>query len=130
MIILCIALIIDLEECLQHQCVLTPESNEGNFFLLPNLIRSDIREHRPGIRFELELLFTDAVTCDPLSDLWVTLWQSDALGYYSGYTGINPLLELNPGHVSPTDNSTFLRGAQQTDPQGRVRFVTVQPGKL
>ena len=115
---------------LQHQCQLTPQSIDGPFYLDKNMIRQEIREYRPGIPFKLILHFNDANSCQPLQGLWIVIWQCDAIGYYSGYTKINPSVTYNSDHGTPTDNSTFLRGAQQTDQDGMVQFQTVLPGNI
>jgi protocatechuate 3,4-dioxygenase beta subunit len=60
----------------------------------------------------------------------VDVWHCDALGSYSGFesasTGGAP---GGPGGGSgPTDDKTYLRGAQVTNSDGIVEFVTVYPG--
>ena len=112
---------------LQHQCVLTPESSEGPYYLPNELIRSDIREDREGLPFKLKMTFTDVNTCEPLSNVSVDIWQCDASGDYSGYITAVPTSSL---HTEPTDNKTFLRGIQTTDKDGKVEFMTIFPGKF
>ena len=115
----------------QHQCELTPQSIEGPFYNDTNIIRSQIRDYRPGVPFELNLFFTDANTCKPMTGLWITIWQCDAIGYYSHYTKINPSVIYTSGvHANSTDDSTFLRAAQQTDKNGQVKFETLLPGSF
>ena len=110
---------------LQHQCVLTPESSEGPYYLQTNLIRSDVREDREGLPFKLRMTFTDINTCEPLRNVSVDIWQADAGGEYSGYVEAVPTTSL---HTKPTDSKTFLRGIQMTDKNGKVEFTTIFPG--
>ena len=110
---------------LQHQCVLTPESSEGPYYLPNHLIRKDITEDREGLPFLLRMTFTDVNTCEPLSNVSVDIWQCDASGEYSGYIHAEPTTSL---HTQPTDNKTFLRGIQMTDKDGRVEFNSIFPG--
>ena len=140
-LVLCVQLIII--ECLkncqvhqrQHQCEIRPQTAEGPYYLDRNLNRSHISEYRPGIPFKLSLFFTDSKTCEPILELWAIIWQGDAIGLYSGYTRVDPTLfngtltgaDRNR-HVEASDNATFLRGAQQTDQDGKVEFITVLPG--
>ncbi|XP_054155493.1 uncharacterized protein LOC128953966 [Oppia nitens] len=110
---------------LQHQCVLTPEGTEGPYYLPRNLIRRDIREDRQGLPFRLKLTITDVNSCEPLRNVSVDIWQCDASGKYSGYIGHRP---TSVQHAQPTDNTTFLRGVQITDDNGRAEFNTIFPG--
>ncbi len=99
----------------QADCVLTPEMTEGPYFLDLDMIRSDITEGRPGTPLTLDLTVVDAGTCLPLKDAAVDIWHADAGGDYSGVG-------------SAPRNSTFLRGVQMTDAEGRARFETIYPG--
>lgn len=102
-------------------CRFTPEQTEGPFFLDTQLERSDIRSNhsdgsvRPGVPLILDLR-VQAVRdgrCTPLAGAVVDVWHCDAAGVYSGIDGAK---------------TTFLRGYQTTDSQGRVRFQTIYPG--
>ncbi|XP_054155504.1 uncharacterized protein LOC128953975 [Oppia nitens] len=110
---------------LQHQCVLTPESSEGPFYLPYHLTRRDVREDREGLPFVLKLTVTDVNTCEPLNNVTVDIWQADASGEYSGYVRASP---SGGGHSPPSDNATFLRGIQMTDQNGQAEFMTIFPG--
>ena len=105
---------------LQHQCVLTPESTEGPYYLPNQFIRRDIREDRQGLPFKLKLTLTDVNTCEPLSNISVDIWQCDANGHYSG---------VGDGQPIESDKGTFLRGIQMTDNNGKTEFLTIFPGK-
>lgn len=99
----------------QADCVLTPETTEGPFFLDLDMVRSDITEGRPGTPLTVNLTVVDADTCMPRKDAAVDIWHADASGEYSGVGG------------APR-SSTFLRGVQITDAEGRAKFETIYPG--
>jgi protocatechuate 3,4-dioxygenase beta subunit len=92
----------------------------------------------------------------PVADAVVEIWHCDAGGVYSGFesgstggddTGDGPGPPPDGGQpqghagetsdgsysqgvpeASPTDDGTYLRGAQVTDADGVVRFTTIYPG--
>lgn len=72
-------------------------------------------------------------TCEPLTGAALTIWNCNATGFYSSYTGINPnTVELLDGWTTrtdgTTDDETFLRGIQLTDSEGMAEFLTIFPG--
>lgn len=105
-------------------CSLTAEQTEGPYYFDVDAIRRDLREGRPGTRLNLTLRVRDAAECVPLENAVVDLWHCDALGVYSGFESASQ----GPGGGGPTDEETYLRGAQVTDANGIARFVTVYPG--
>jgi protocatechuate 3,4-dioxygenase beta subunit len=94
-------------------CVLTPETTEGPYYLDLNRVRSDITEGRPGTPLELAIAVVDADACEPIKDAAVDVWHCDAGGTYSGVAG---------------ESGIFLRGTQVTGPNGRAAFQTIFPG--
>lgn len=96
-------------------CVLTPEQDEGPFYIDLARVRRDITEGRPGVPLALALTVVDAETCEPIRDAAVDIWHCDALGLYSGVEG--------------RENETFLRGIQLTDANGLAEFATIYPGQ-
>ncbi len=98
-------------------CVLTPEQDEGPFYIDLARVRRDIVENRHGVPLALALTVVDANTCEPLRDAAVDVWHCDALGTYSG--------EPSEGSAS----ETYLRGIQLTDAKGRAEFATIYPGQ-
>ncbi len=129
---------------LETKCILTPEGGEGPYYLsYPELIRSDIREDRQGLKLKLKFTLTDVTKCEPIRNASIDVWQADPYGFYSSYTKNSPdakrrrrraavdeaKLALGVPHSPPTDNTTFLRGVQFTDDEGRAEFTTVFPGK-
>ena len=95
-------------------CTLTAEQTEGPYWFDVDKIRTDIREDREGAELRLAIRVRDAEGCAPLHNAVVELWHADAGGVYSGF-----------------DSGTgedFLRGAQVTNGDGIVEFITVYPG--
>jgi protocatechuate 3,4-dioxygenase beta subunit len=98
-------------------CLLTPEQEEGPFYIDLAQVRQDIVENRPGVPLTLALTVVDSDTCKPLRDAAVDIWHCDALGVYSG--------EPSEG----SEGETYLRGIQLTDGNGRAVFATIYPGQ-
>ncbi|HXJ65236.1 MAG TPA: intradiol ring-cleavage dioxygenase [Actinomycetota bacterium] len=96
-------------------CVLTPEQTEGPFYLPDEALRSDVTEGLPGTALRLDLTVADASTCAAIPNATVEVWQADAAGDYSGFGG-------------GASSSTFLRGGQVSDVNGKVAFDTIYPG--
>jgi len=127
-------------------CVLAREETQGPYWFDVDSIRRDIREERPGTRLDLVLRVQDMSACEeggeaaPVADAVVEVWHCDAGGVYSGFeSGGGPPggeeADTSDGsysegvpEASPTDDATFLRGAQVTDADGVVRFTTIYPG--
>jgi protocatechuate 3,4-dioxygenase beta subunit len=134
-------------------CSLTSESIEGPYYLDYLLMRRNVVEDRTGVRLTLRLRVIDSRTCRPIRNAGVEIWHCDALGVYSGYTATgsgggggtppsgNPSTPPsgnpsgpppdggNPGgHVTPTDDLTYLRGIQISDHNGYVTFTSIVPG--
>jgi protocatechuate 3,4-dioxygenase beta subunit len=105
----------------ETSCVLTPAQTEGPFFFDTGLSRSDIRESKAGVLLELSLRVVDADGCTPLAGAWVEVWHADAAGIYSAF-------DRADGNSADAAGETFLRGVQQTDAEGRARFVSIYPG--
>jgi protocatechuate 3,4-dioxygenase beta subunit len=106
-------------------CTLTAEETEGPYYFDADSIRSDIREDREGTRLRLAIRVRDADSCEPLKNAVVDLWHCDALGSYSGFEAASG---GGPGGGGRTDDEKYLRGAQVTNADGIVEFVTVYPG--
>jgi protocatechuate 3,4-dioxygenase beta subunit len=88
---------------------------------LAGINRSDIRSSfagmagtAGGVPLDLEIsLIGAAGACAPLPGWGVYLWHNDARGDYSLYS---------------LPNANYLRGLQQSDAKGVVRFKTILPG--
>jgi protocatechuate 3,4-dioxygenase beta subunit len=94
---------------------LTPEQEEGPFYVALEKVRRTITLGRPGVPLHLRIkvvttagrLVTNAA-CD--------IWQCDALGVYSDESS------------QSTAGQTWLRGVQLTGSDGIAEFVTIYPG--
>jgi protocatechuate 3,4-dioxygenase beta subunit len=100
---------------------LTPEAEEGPFYLPDELVRSNIREDQAGVGLDLTFRVMDSDTCEPLENAAVDVWHCNGIGDYSGEG------QAAEG-LHPTDSNTYLRGIQLTDARGRCRFTTIIPG--
>lgn len=98
-------------------CILAPVETAGPYYVLGELIRSDVTEGQAGVDLYLDVQYIDINTCEPVSGLYIDIWNCNATGVYSG-------VESGQGGL----NSTFLRGIQKTDDDGVVAFETLFPG--
>lgn len=113
-------------------CSATPEETAGPFpgdgSNGPNVlddtgvVRSDIRSSfagltgtAEGIPLTVTLTIISAADCAPLPGRAVYLWHCDREGRYSLYS-------------AGTTDRNYLRGVQETDAEGKVRFTTIFPG--
>ncbi len=102
-------------------CDLTPEADEGPFYLPDELVRDDIREDHAGVLLRLRFHVMNANTCEPLKNAAVDIWHCDALGDYSG-------VSKRAEGEQTDDSSTFMRGIQVTGADGWCDFTTIVPG--
>lgn len=80
-----------------------------------SLVRKDIRGDRTGIELDVEITILDqSQSCLPLEGALVDIWHCDKDGNYSEYSGYT--------------SSSFLRGRQVADENGKVAFTTIFPG--
>jgi protocatechuate 3,4-dioxygenase beta subunit len=110
-------------------CILTPELDQGPFFVDERLERSDLLagETAPGITsgsplvLELGVYGVSGATCSPLTGALVDIWHADVNGLYS---------DTASGFIQPTDTTgeTFLRAYQVVGADGVVTFQTIYPG--
>jgi protocatechuate 3,4-dioxygenase beta subunit len=97
-------------------CSLTPEQEEGPFYVALEQIRSNIVGGMTGVRLKLLITIIDSSTCKPLKGAAVDIWQANAIGTYSD--------ENQEG----TSGQTWLRGVQFTNARGLATFTTIYPG--
>ncbi|OCK85613.1 aromatic compound dioxygenase [Lepidopterella palustris CBS 459.81] len=100
-------------------CILTPEITIGPYYVLGELIRSNITENQPGIPVHLEMQFIDVNSCEPVPNLLVDIWAANSTGVYSG-------IDTSSGQGGL--NTTYLRGVQPTSSDGVAEFDTIFPG--
>jgi protocatechuate 3,4-dioxygenase beta subunit len=98
---------------------------EGPYYFDVDSIRRDIREDREGTDLRLLIRVQDAEACTPIESAVVEIWHCDAGGLYSGFELAS---QGGVGGSGPTDEETYLRGAQVTNSDGQVEFLTVYPG--
>jgi len=103
-------------------CVTSPEETAGPF---PIKTPADwVRENIIGDRAGVPLMMTFTIqntndNCSPLQGALVDIWQCDAKGNYSEYSG-----QLDGNFT----NNHFLRGRQTTDANGNASFISIYPG--
>lgn len=111
-------------------CQLYPEATEGPFYVeTPELNRADLLEGETSptildaipLSLVMKLNRLNGSTCGPAQGVRVAIWQCDAEGVYSA-------LESNFIQMVDTSDAKFLRGYQDTDASGTVRFQTIYPG--
>ena len=118
-----------------NMCLLTPEQAEGPFFINAP-VRHDIREDRTGARLNLNIKVVRADGCAPVPGAIAEIWHCDAAGRYSAYpenlsrSPFETMMFLGDvdGHVEPTNEKRYLRGAQAADAAGDISFTTIVPG--
>jgi protocatechuate 3,4-dioxygenase beta subunit len=97
-------------------CTLIAEQEVGPFYVAYDRVREDIVGGAVGLPLELEITVISSLTCKPITNAAVDIWQCDAEGVYSSESSEN------------TVGQTFLRGVQFTDKLGQVTFRTIYPG--
>ena len=114
------------------ECGPTPRQGEGPYLTPDSLLRSDIREDRPGVPVHFTLYIKDDFWCTPIEGAAVDVWHSDALGQYSGI--VNELIDPDSlrlsGETNDMTGTSFLRGHQVSDANGKVEFTTIYPVHL
>lgn len=126
-----------------NACVMAHEETQGPYWFDVDSIRSDIREDRQGSPLDLAIRVEDS-GCSPMSNAVVDIWHCDASGVYSGFesastgggggapggpnSGGGSTDQYGDSEATPTDDDTFLRGAQVTNTDGIVQFQTIYPG--
>src|SRR5579883_3511040 len=93
-------------------CSLTPEQEEGPFYVAGQMLRQDVTNGKAGVPLRLRLTVQASTSCKPLANASVDIWHADATGNYSSGSG----------------DQLFLRGTQLTDASGAVEFNTIYPG--
>ncbi|KAK1754266.1 Intradiol ring-cleavage dioxygenase [Echria macrotheca] len=108
-----------------RSCVLSPEVTEGPYYVAGEYIRSNIIEEQAGVPLTLDLQVIDIDTCEPLSGAYLEIWHCNSTGVYGGVSAAG---NGNSDTDKANLNATWLRGAQQTSPDGVAEFETVFPG--
>ncbi|KAK0459155.1 aromatic compound dioxygenase [Desarmillaria tabescens] len=105
-------------------CVLTPELEQGPFYVKGEYVRRTVSEDQPGLYSYVDLELIDVSTCEPLTGVYIDFWHCNSTGVYAG------VIESGNGDSSDFSNldATFLRGIQPTNDEGYASFETVFPG--
>ncbi|KAF2748285.1 aromatic compound dioxygenase [Sporormia fimetaria CBS 119925] len=104
-------------------CTLDPESTEGPYWVVGELIRQDILTGEKGAITHLDINVVDTTTCQPVTNAYVELWGCNSTGVYTGVQA------RGNGDGSATAIATnALRGVQPTGQNGTASFITVIPG--
>jgi protocatechuate 3,4-dioxygenase beta subunit len=131
-----------------NTCVTAREETQGPYWFDVDSIRSDLREDRPGTPLLLAVRAHDLSQCTNASaptaipNSVVEIWHCDAGGVYSGFESASQggpggggsggtsdgSYSMGDPEASPTDDGTYLRGAQVADRNGVVQFTTIYPG--
>ena len=131
-----------------NTCVAAREETQGPYWFDVDSIRSDLREDRPGTPLLLAIRAHDLSSCTngsapaAIPNSVVEIWHCDAGGVYSGFESASQggpgrggsgetsdgSYSVGDSEASPTDDGTYLRGAQVADRNGVVQFTTVYPG--
>ena len=105
-----------------NDCEVSPNMTDGPFPIKTpaELMRENIVGDRIGVplRINIKVENTNA-NCEPLIGALVDIWQCDAKGNYSEYSG-----QLDGSFT----NKHFLRGRQSTDVNGVASFISIYPG--
>ena len=104
------------DESIANACLLTPEQEEGPYYVDLERIRNNIKEAKTGLRLQLKVVCVSSKTCKPIANAAVDIWHCDAEGHYSGFS------------QEDTEGQTFLRGVQLTNDRGVALFETIYPG--
>jgi protocatechuate 3,4-dioxygenase beta subunit len=98
-------------------CVLAPEVTEGPYWVDVREERSDVVAEQAGVPLTLDLyVYRSDYSCEPEPGAVVDIWHCNASGLYSDEA------------ANRTSGETWLRGYQETDSAGHVRFTTIYPG--
>lgn len=98
-------------------CNVAAEQEVGPYYVASELLRSDIREGKPGLPLVLRLMVLNARSCKPLQNAAIDVWHCDALGVYSGFTKVEPM-GFGPGGPPNFDPAHGPPGPPQGfDPQ-------------
>jgi hypothetical protein len=91
---------------------LTPEQEEGPFYVDLGRVRADVVEGQEGVPLDLRVRVIDHERCVPVANAAVDIWQCNADGVYSD--------EQSEGTVG----QEYLRGIQFTDTAGWAELKT------
>ncbi|RAO65986.1 uncharacterized protein BHQ10_001998 [Talaromyces amestolkiae] len=105
-------------------CILGPDVTQGPYYITGEYIRENVIEDQAGVPLYLDIQIVDSSTCEPVPQSYIDIWHCNSTGVYSGVVANG-----NGNSADATNiNNTFLRGIQQSDDDGVVKFETLFPG--
>jgi hypothetical protein len=104
---------------------LATEETQGPYWFDVDSIRTDLRQDRPGMPLKLALRVQDMSACKAGGTAAAAV-RPAALGGSGGTS--DGSYSQGDGEASPTDDGTYLRGAQVAGADGIVQFTTIYPG--
>jgi protocatechuate 3,4-dioxygenase beta subunit len=105
----------ELADAATNKLALTPEQEEGPFYVALNTVRKDITLGKPGVPLALRIT-VETTAGKRVRNAACDIWQCDASGVYSDEAS------------ESTVGQTFLRGVQLTNAHGVAEFTTIYPG--
>ncbi|KAK0200635.1 Intradiol ring-cleavage dioxygenase [Desarmillaria ectypa] len=105
-------------------CVLTPELEQGPYYVQGEYIRSNMSEDQPGVPAYVNIELIDVFICEPLTGVYLDVWHCNATGVYAGIVADGN----GDSSVESNWNTTFLRGIQKMNDEGYAQFETIFPG--
>lgn len=113
-------------------CKMIEDSFEGPYFTCAPGPGKNIARGQAGQKLTVALRLVDR-NCKPIPGGVVDIWACNATGYYSGYNfspdESPPMVRaMLFGHIKPSLEQRFCRGALRTDADGIAEFDTVYPG--
>lgn len=103
-------------------CATSPSETAGPFPIKTpaDWVRANVVGDRTGVPLMLNITIQNTNNdCAALAGVFVDIWQCDAGGNYSEYSG-----QLDGNFTS----EHFLRGRQTTDANGNASFISIYPG--
>lgn len=103
-------------------CATSPSETAGPFPIKTpaDWVRANVVGDRTGVPLMLNITIQNTNNdCAALAGAFVDIWQCDAGGNYSEYSG-----QLDGNFTS----EHFLRGRQTTDANGNASFISIYPG--
>ena len=108
----------------EDACILTPQAEEGPYYLDPKMVRAEVTEGKPGVPLALRLRVIEAGSCTPITGARVDIWHCDARGIYSAFPG------QGDAHNIDQSGKTFLRGTQMADSAGWIPISQSELGEF
>ena len=107
------------------ECTLVSEQEEGPYYIDGAMLRSNIRENKPGVPLTLRIALLDARRCSPVAGASLDIWHCDAAGVYSGFTANGGDRKTCEG----ADLAVLLRSDRRRTDSGEGAIAAVRLGR-